>query len=168
MKFIVAFIVLSVGLVGATSSRAEADTKWSLVSNGCIVDSAYASKAVVSNNGTVTFASGAYGDLYMTCPVAVYASSCNQRLHITGKNVVFGESTLDGYLNGIPFGSGSAVTVIGSSLTTSSNAKGTSSSDTFMLDFENNYYYVGIIMHRGINASYQPIFYGVYVSDQCT
>jgi hypothetical protein len=151
-------IIFSVvlALAVATGSQVRAQFAWSSVDSGCVVQSAGESLASIdAAHGTVSFKTGAAGDIRLTCPV--------RSLHQLAPNAVNGlgitfnmdnanqcfilADLLRTNLNNVEAGA-SLATINTSGHTFSPGRQTLNQSLSEPLDFNTSYYWVDIQLHR--------------------
>lgn len=161
-------ILVCCAAVAAFASPADADVKWATVGSGCVVDSAYASKAVVnSQTGAVSFASGQTGWVLMSCPISTpfnSASSCvpARLAKITTSDTGSSNHYVKGWVNYTAYGSNTGVSSLGVVSSPVSTARTLSSTSVGSFDFETYYYWVNVEMYRS-NTTYNPTFHGAQI-----
>jgi hypothetical protein len=170
MKSIYSLLVVTAFTLFGVATAEAGTTKWSVVGSGCVIDSAYTSQAVInSQNGSVSFAPGATGWILMTCPVAVFtydaSPSCYMNTGITTLN-----TNSNGYIKGwLAYITRSTTsTSVGNPAVVTSSVSASKQVDstifTHAFDFEANYYWVNIEMHR-TNTTSNPTFYGTWLQN---
>lgn len=156
-------------LVGMFGRNAHADTYWSVVGSGCVVDSRYASNAVVdSQTGAVTFATNASGTIMLTCPIAKFSTNASC---LSLEETAYDPSTnayVYSYFNYSSRTTGTAYNITEINSGTGSGGTIYSVVTATMPDFTNYYYWVDVVLYRSSSSVTTPIFFGVGLTNNCT
>lgn len=158
----------SLAWVPMAAAQQPTSTMWSMAAQGCVVEPGSAQKLVHDETGAVRFSGTATGMAYVTCPVAVFTPfySCSNILFL-GLTSADPDNNMNNYvrawLNVLSVGTAT----IGTYAVTTSTAHGQaldSSSFDHVPDFDANYYYVVVQMHRS-SPTADVAFYGLQIAD---
>lgn len=154
---------------GSTNADAGTLTRWSTAAQGCVVEPGSAALLAQDATGAVRFSGSATGTAFVICPVAVFSftSQCGMGLGLTSTDP---DANLNNYvrawLNALPIGTGSVASIAATVSTAHAKAFDMLGFQ-HVFDFDANYYYVVIEMHRS-SPTANVAFYGTLLQDPVT
>ena len=165
--------------MASTAVQSQAQISWSTPAAGCVVQTDNQAAAYFSAvYGTVSFAPGGFGDIKLTCPVpflsylSYYAGPPNQLVITYYDDNSFAGGVNHCYIFADLLRSNTNNQERGADLANVRAANNSTSGRQILgggvsevMDFQNNYYWVDIQMHRDSpNAACNPVLVGTYLN----
>jgi len=152
-------------LLATNISVAEAGTEtWQTVASGCVLDadSVANGRAVqYPQDGSVQFAAGKTGTIYLTCPVSTYACAGGgvSDLYVSAQGGVSGHAYVQGVFNALPVATSGTGFNVHSTLQYTTLTKGSTGGNFTYTPTLGYFYWVAVVMYRDSTA-YSPVAWG--------
>lgn len=179
MKIRLALLALTLAISAVTSTQSHAQVVWSSAASGCVAESLGETLASINPvYGTVSFAANKAGDIHMTCPIPFLTSAFGSvdpgLLGLTYYN----NHGFDGNVNhcyvsaaflrsNLNVELGNTISEISATNKHTNGRQVAYAGISETLDFQNNYYWVDVWMHRdSATATCNPTLVGTFLQIQ--